>query len=102
MSSSFGVAEQRGSAQVSVAVSCFVFGVAVGSLCRAALWCSVQVVVLRRAVSLCCFYAEGAFRVSGGNEHVWLFTRRVLLPLVSSSALESTPFLMLLVALQGV
>ncbi len=45
---------------LSVAVSCFVFGV--GSLCRAALWCSVQVVVLRRAVSLCCFYAEGAFR----------------------------------------
>ena len=38
---------------VSVVASCFVFGV--GSLCRAALWCSVQVVVLRRADSLCCF-----------------------------------------------
>jgi len=36
---------------VSIAVCCFVFGV--GSLCRAALWCPVQVVVVRRAVSLC-------------------------------------------------
>ena len=40
----------------------------------------------------------GGGGLSGGNEHVWLFTRRVLLPLVSSSALESTPVVMLLVA----
>ena len=36
----------------------------------------------------------GGGGLSEGNEHVWLFTRRVLLPLVSSSALESTPFVM--------
>ena len=35
---------------VSVAVSCFVFGV--GSLCRAALWGSGQVDVVRRAERL--------------------------------------------------
>ena len=42
--------------------------------------------------------------LSEGNEHVWLFTRRVLLPLVSASALESTPFVMAHAAccLQGV
>ncbi len=40
----------------------------------------------------------GGGGLSGGNEHVWLFTRRVLLPLESSSALESTSFVMLLVA----
>ena len=40
----------------------------------------------------------GGGGLSEGNEHVWLFTRRVLLPLESSSALESTSFVMLLVA----
>ena len=34
--------------------------------------------------------------LSGGNEHVWLFTRRDPLPLVSTSAHESTPFDMLM------
>ena len=50
---------------VSIAVSYFVFGE--GSLCRAALWCPMQVVVVRRAVSLLeypnvhwktCFFCE--------------------------------------------
>ena len=37
----------------------------------------------------------GGRGLSEGNEHVWLFTRRVLLPLESSSAHESTNFVML-------
>ena len=44
----------------------------------------------------------GGVGLSGGNEHVWLFTRPVLLPLESSSAHESTNFVMLHAALQGV
>ena len=83
---------------LSDAVSCFVFGV--GSLCRAALWCSVQINCPAQSCEFVLFLSGGG--LSGGNEHVWLFTRRDLLPLVSTSAHQSTPFHMLHVALQGV
>ena len=63
--------------------------------------CSVQNVVLRRESCEIVLILSGG-GLSGGNEHVWLFTRRDLLPLVSTSAHESTPFHMLHVALQGV